>query len=154
MNMPGNESLAIPALKKQPCAPWPKANTAQGFWWDKRSIARWFYLGNVYRMDNKLEDALKAYDTFVNRRSIMGITMWTLWRMRSSRAKGLKLSLTVGGGGWAVAGHLINSTAAELRPVTSRDGSTLFFCAGLNSMTHYDYRKNGDTGVSLWISIL
>lgn len=67
MNIPGSEALAIPCFEKA-----ITNTTAKNKYRDK-SIEEdyapwhaWFYLGNVYRIANRLKDALEAYNTFIN----------------------------------------------------------------------------------------
>jgi hypothetical protein len=67
MNIPGREALAIPCFEKataQTVAKNKYRNKDIGE--NNAPLHAWFYLGNVYRANNMLADALKAYDTFIN----------------------------------------------------------------------------------------
>jgi hypothetical protein len=67
MNMPGSEALAIPCLEKAVKHIVPKKKYNRKDFNEKSApLYAWFYLGNVYRISNRLDDAMKAYSTFVN----------------------------------------------------------------------------------------
>ncbi|MFO7370123.1 MAG: hypothetical protein R6X09_07640 [Bacteroidales bacterium] len=67
MNIPGMEVLAIPYFEKA------TARTVAKNQYNRKSFEEtnapwhsWFYLGNVYRIAGRLDDALDAYNTFIN----------------------------------------------------------------------------------------
>jgi hypothetical protein len=159
MNMPGSEVLAVPCFEKavKHIVPKKKYNKKD---FDAKSapLYAWFYLGNVYRINNRLDDALKAYDTFINSPFYFGDYNQAIVENEiksCERAKiiqdnpvplsELKLDTS------------INTGASELNPVISRDERTLVFVRRLKFYDAvYITEKNGDTWtqpVNLNISI-
>jgi hypothetical protein len=148
MNVPGSEALAVPCLEKavKQIVPKKKYNR-KDFDGKSAPLYAWFYLGNVYRINNRLDDALKAYDIFVNSPFYNGDYNQAIVENEikaCERAKiiqdnpvplsELKLDTT------------INTGASELNPVISRDEHTLVF---IRRLKFYDAifitEKNGDT---------
>lgn len=63
LNIPGLERLAIPYLEKAVTNTTLKYKE-RDFEIKKAPHHAWFYLGNAYRIDNRLDEALEAYETF------------------------------------------------------------------------------------------
>ncbi len=148
MNVPGSEALAIPCLEKavKQIVPKKKYNK-KDFDGKSAPLYAWFYLGNVYRVNNRLDDALKAYDIFINSPFYYGDYNQAIVENEikaCERAKiiqdnpvplsELKLDTT------------INTEASELNPVISRDENTLLFVRRLKFYDAiYITEKSGDT---------
>ncbi len=148
MNIPGSEALAVPCLEKavKQIVPKKKYNK-KDFDGKSAPLYAWFYLGNVYRINNRLDDALKAYDIFVNSPFYYGDYNQAIVENEikaCERAKiiqdnpvplsELKLDTT------------INTEASELNPVISRDENTLVFVRRLKFYDAiYITEKSGDT---------
>lgn len=147
MNIPGSEALAVPCLEKavKQIVPKKKYNKKD---FDEKSapLYAWFYLGNVYRINNRLDDAMKAYTTFVNSPFYYGDYNQAIVENEikaCERAKiiqdnpipvsELKLD------------SMINTDASELSPVISRDERILIF---VRRLKFYDAifitEKNGN----------
>jgi tetratricopeptide (TPR) repeat protein len=67
MNLPGSEAMAVPCFEKA------VQHTVSKKKYDHKDFAEtsaplhaYFYLGNVYRAINRLDDALRVYKTFIN----------------------------------------------------------------------------------------
>jgi hypothetical protein len=148
MNMPGSEALAIPCFEKSVKQVVPKKKyNKKDFDGKSAPLYAWFYLGNVYRVNNRLTDALKAYDTFVNSPFYYGDYNQAIVENEikaCERAKIIqdnpvplletKLDTT------------INTGASEFSPVISRDERTLVFVRRLKFYDAvYITEKNGDT---------
>lgn len=67
MNIPGSEIKAIPCFEKATLRTVEK-NKYKGKDFGERNapLHAWFYLGNVYRIGGRLDDALNAYNMFIN----------------------------------------------------------------------------------------
>jgi hypothetical protein len=129
MNMPGSEALAVPCFEKSVKQIVPKKKyNKKDFDGKSAPLYAWFYLGNVYRINNRLDDAMKAYDTFVNSPFYFGDYNQAIVENEiraCERAKIIQdnpvplseLRLDTS----------INTGAAELNPVISRDEHTLIF---------------------------
>ncbi len=63
LNIEGLERLAIPYLEKAVTSTTMKYKE-RNFDIKKAPHHAWFYLGNAYRIDNRLDEALEAYETF------------------------------------------------------------------------------------------
>ncbi len=129
MNLAGSEALAIPCFEKavRHIVPKKKYNR-KDFNETSAPLYAWFYLGNVYRINNRLDDAMKAYRTFVNSPFYYGDYNQAIVENEikaCERAKIIqdnpvpvtefKLDST------------INTEAAEFSPVISRDERILVF---------------------------
>jgi hypothetical protein len=148
MNLPGSESLAVPCFEKavKQIVPKKKYNR-KDFDGKSAPLYAWFYLGNVYRINNRLDDALKAYDVFVNSPFYYGDYNQAIVENEikaCERAKIIQdnpvpvseLKLDT----------MINTNASELNPVISRDERTLVFIRRLKFYDAiYITQKKGDT---------
>jgi hypothetical protein len=147
MNVPGSEALAVPCLEKAVKQVVPKKKyNKKDFDGKSAPLYAWFYLGNVYRINNRLDDALKVYDIFVNSPFYYGDYNQAIVENEikaCERAKiiqdnpvplsELKLDTT------------INTEASELNPVISRDEKTLVFVRRLKFYDAiYITEKGGD----------
>jgi tetratricopeptide (TPR) repeat protein len=67
LNIPGSEALAIPFFEKSILKTVAKNKyRKKNFYETNAPLHAYFYLGNAYRICNQLDDALKAYYTFIN----------------------------------------------------------------------------------------
>lgn len=67
LNIPGGEALAIPFFEKSIIRTVAKKKyRKKDFYETNAPLHAYFYLGNAYRISNRLDDALKAYYTFIN----------------------------------------------------------------------------------------
>jgi len=129
LNIPGNETLAIPYFEKA------VRKTVAKNKYRKKDIEETnaplhalFYLGNVYRMNNQLDDALKVYGTFVNSPFYYGNYNETIVDNEikaCERAKIIKDSPI--DFAEQVLDTVVNTTASELNPVVSADGTFMVF---------------------------
>ncbi len=129
MNIPGSEAMAVPCFEKAVKKVVPKKKyNKKDFNGESAPLYAWFYLGNVYRINNRLDEAMNAYNTFVNSPFYYGDYNQAIVEneIRScERAKIIQdnpvpiseLKLDT----------VINTSASELNPVISRDERTLVF---------------------------
>ncbi len=129
MNVSGSEALSVPCFEKavKQIVPKKKYNKKD---FDEKSapLYAWFYLGNVYRISNRLADALKAYDTFTNspfyygdyNQAIVENEIKACERAKIIQDNPVPLSEIR-------LDSLINTEASELSPVISRDERILVF---------------------------
>lgn len=129
MKMPGSECLAVPCFEMAVRHIVPKQKyDRKAFEETQAPLHAWFYLGNVYRVCNRLTDALNAYSTFVNSPFYEGNYNLAIVEneVRSSeRAKIIQdnpIAMEE-----VLLDTMINTSAAELHPVFSSDGNTLIF---------------------------
>jgi hypothetical protein len=147
MNMPGSETMAVPCFEKSVKHVVPKKKyNRKDFDGKSAPLYAWFYLGNVYRISNRLDDALKAYDTFVNspfyygdyNQAIVENEIKACERSKIIQDNPVPLSELK-------LDTLINTGASELNPVISRDERTLVF---IRRLKFYDAifitEKNGN----------
>jgi tetratricopeptide (TPR) repeat protein len=129
MNIPGSESLAVKcfenAVKK---TVGKKQYNPRQFDEKSAPLHAWFYLGNVYKMTGRLDDAMEAYDTFVNSPLYYGNYNITVVENEIKSCKRAKIIM-----GRPVDASIealdtvINTSAAELFPVISSDEQHLVF---------------------------
>lgn len=129
MNIPGSEALAVPYFEKATQQTVAK-NKYKGkdFMEKSAPLHAWFYLGNAYRISNRLEDALRAYDTFINSPFYYGNYNENIVENEiksCERAKILQDSPVDFEA--QLLDTLINTEAAEMFPAASRDGRNLAF---------------------------
>ena len=129
LNIPGNEILAIPYFEKA-----AEKIVAKNKYRRKdieetnAPLHALFYLGNVYRMNNQLDDALKVYVTFVNSPYYIGNYNETIVDNEikaCERAKIIKdspIDITE-----QVLDSVVKTTGSELNPVVSADGNFIVF---------------------------
>jgi tetratricopeptide (TPR) repeat protein len=137
MNIPGKEQLAIPCFEKA------SKNTVEKKKYRMKDfdelnapLHTWFYLGNVYRMAGRLDEALTAYNTFINSPFYYGnynINVVENEIKSCERAKIIMDSPV------DVAiepmDSVINSSASELNPVISSDETQMVF---IRKLKFYD----------------
>jgi tetratricopeptide (TPR) repeat protein len=150
MNIPGSECLAVPCFESAVRNTVPKQKyDRKAFEETDAPLHAWFYLGNVYRICNRLSDALRAYSTFVNSPYYEGNYNLAIVENEiksCERAKIIEdnpIDMTE-----QVLDTMVNTEAAELHPVLSADGNTLVF---VRRLKFYDAilqteRKNGKWG--------
>ncbi len=147
MNVSGSEALSVPCFEKavKQIVPKKKYNKKD---FDEKSapLYAWFYLGNVYRISNRLADALKAYDTFTNspfyygdyNQAIVENEIKACERAKIIQDNPVPLSEIK-------LDSLINTEASELSPVISRDERILVFVRRLKFYDAvYITEKNGE----------
>ena len=148
MNMPGSESLAIPYFEKAILQTVSRKQFREKDFAETRApLHALFYLGNVYRMKNRLDDALRVYNVFISSPFYYGNYNENIVdnEIRScERAKIIQdnpVSVVE-----QVLDTMINTNASELYPVITRDESTLVF---LRKLKFYDAifltTRKGDT---------
>jgi hypothetical protein len=137
MNMPGSETLAIPCFEKAANkAVDKKKYRTREFSETNAPLHAWFYLGNIYRIAGRLDDALNAYNVFINSPFYLGnynINVVENEIKSCERAKIIMDSPID-----AVIepmDSLINTMASELYPVVSSDEKTMVF---IRKLKFYD----------------
>lgn len=129
LNIPGQETLAIPYLEKA-IKHLTEKNKYKKRSFDETNapLHALFYLGNAYRIDNQLDKALKAYNTFVLSPFYAGnynVTIVENEIKSCERAKIIEDNPVR-----IIEIHLpenINTSASELYPVVSFDEKRLVF---------------------------
>lgn len=129
LNMTGNEVLAIPYLEQAvQYTVERKKYKGKDFEEDRAPLHAWFYLGNAYRINNQLAEALEAYETFIGSPFYYGnynIAIVENEIAACERAKIIQdhpISMEE-----EVLGGNINTDASELYPVVSPDEQVLVF---------------------------
>jgi tetratricopeptide (TPR) repeat protein len=129
LNIPGSEVLAIPCFEKA-----VRSTVAKNKYRKKEitetnaPLHAYFYLGNAYRIGNRLDEALNAYSTFVNSPFYEGnynVAIVDNEIMSCERAKIIRdnpIDMAE-----AKLDTIINTEAAELNAVISHDEKTLVF---------------------------
>jgi tetratricopeptide (TPR) repeat protein len=147
MNVPGSEALAVPCFEKavKQIVPKKKYNK-KDFDGKSAPLYAWFYLGNVYRISNRLDEALKAYDTFINSPFYFGDYNQAIVE---NEIKACERAKIIQDNPVPVSevklDTMINTDASELYPVVSRDERTLVFVRRLKFYDAiYITEKNGD----------
>ena len=129
MNIPGKEHLAIPcfevAVKRTVDK---KKYRARDFNETNAPLHAMFYLGNVYRMNGRLNDALKTYDGFVNSPLYYGNYNINVVENEIKSCERAKVIMDSPVDAQIVpVDTSINTPASEIHPVASSDGNTLVF---------------------------
>jgi tetratricopeptide (TPR) repeat protein len=129
MNLPGIEAKAVPCFEiaiQHTVA--KKKYNRKDFGETNAPLHAYFYLGNVYRIINRLDDALKVYKTFINspfyygnyNESIVENEIKSCERakiIQDNPVEMVELALD----------SSINTSSSELYPVISGDENTLVF---------------------------
>lgn len=129
MNMPGSEAMAIPCFEKAVKHIVPKKKYNKKDFGEKNApLYAWYYLGNVYRICNRLDDAMKAYDIFVNSPFYYGDYNQSIVE---NEVKACERAKIIQDNPIAIEtiplDTSINTMASELNPVISKDENTLIF---------------------------
>jgi tetratricopeptide (TPR) repeat protein len=129
MNTPGDETLAIPCFEKAVTQTVAKKKYRDRDPEEKNApLHAWFYLGNVYRASNRLNDALNAYNTFVTSPFYYGNYNVNIVENEIKSCERAKIVLD---NPVAVEELLldttINSPASEIFPVVSAEGQAIIF---------------------------
>jgi tetratricopeptide (TPR) repeat protein len=129
LNMAGSEALAIPCLEKAVKHIEAKQKYKQKDIAETHApLHAYFYLGNAYRMGNRLDDAMKAYSTFINSPFYYGnynVTIVENEIKSCERAKIIQdnpVNISQD-----LLDTIINTEADEMNPVISQDENTLLF---------------------------
>jgi tetratricopeptide (TPR) repeat protein len=148
MNIPGEETLAVPHFLKATKKTTAKNKyRAKDFEESSAPLHAWFYLGNVYRIANRLEDALMAYDTFVRSPFYYGNYNVNIVENEIKSCERAKIILDRPVEFVELAlDTMINTSASEIYPVVSADGQSMAF---IRRLKFYDaiffVTKNGDS---------
>jgi hypothetical protein len=129
MNIPGSEAKAIPCFEKAILhIEGKKQYDRKDFAEANSPLHAYFYLGNVYRMNNRLDDALKAYNTFINSPFYYGNYNETIVENEIKSCERAKIiqDNPVGLEEQAL-DTVINTDASEIYPVVTGDEGTLVF---------------------------
>lgn len=129
MNIPGLEQLAVPYFEKATKnIVTKKLYRSHDFFETNAPLHAWFYLGNAYRIAGRLNDALHAYDFFINSPLYYGnynINVVENEVKSCERAKIIMdspVTATI-----EPLDSSINTAASELYPVISSDEQTMVF---------------------------
>ena len=148
LNIPGKEHLAIPyfvasldkVVSKQ-------AYRRRSFEESAAPLHAYFYLGNAYRMNNQLNEALECYAKFIDSPYFYNNYNLNVVDREIKSCERAKIIQDAPVNFERInLGENINSGFSEERPVISADGNTLVF---IRRLQFYDAiffsRKNGDT---------
>lgn len=148
MNIPGEEALAIPYFEKATKQTVAK-NKYRGkdFEESNAPLHAWFYLGNVYRISNKLDEALIAYDTFIRSPFYYGNYNVNIVENEIKSCERAKIILdSPVEFDEQVLDTVINTSASEISPAVSADGQSMAFIRRLKFYDAVFYTtKKGDT---------
>jgi tetratricopeptide (TPR) repeat protein len=137
LNIPGSEVLAIPYFEKSIIRTVAKKKyRGKDFYETNAPLHAYFYLGNAYRISNRLDDALKAYYTFINSPFYFGnynLNVVENEIKSCERAKIIQDNPLVYTE--QALDTLINTTAEELHPVVSANEKYIVF---IRKLKFYD----------------
>jgi hypothetical protein len=145
LNISGEEYKAVPYLEKAIKSTVEKKRYKSNSFEEKNApLHAFFYLGNAYRIDNQLDKALEAYQTFLNSPYYYGNYNETIVEneikaceraliIRDSPVKLIEEAMP----------DPLNSASSELHPVVSDDEKTIVFIRKLKFydailLCHYD----------------
>jgi tetratricopeptide (TPR) repeat protein len=146
LNIPGQEHLAVPFFEKAVQNTVPKREyRAKDFHEENAPLHALYYLGNAYRIADRLEDALDAYNKFMDSPYFYGnynISVVETEIKSCERAKIIqdspiqmnKISLS----------DPFSSDFSETNPVLSQDGKTLVFIRRLKFYDAVFVSRNKD----------
>ncbi len=148
MNIPGKEQLAIPFFQRATKRIVPKKSYNKKSFSEKAApLHAYFYLGNVYRIDNQLDNALESYQKFIDspfyygnyNLNIVDQEIKSCERAKIIQDAPLDLEMVN-------LGENINSGFSEEKPVISADGNTLVFVRRLQfyDAIFYSVKKEGE----------
>lgn len=148
LNMPGSENNAVKYFERAVTKTVAKKKYRYGDVNEtKAPLHAWFYLGNVYRIDGKLSEAMKAYETFINsplyygnyNETVVENEIKSLERARIIMESPVDVAIQPLDTG-------INTTASELCPIVTNDQSSIVF---IRRLKFYDailqVSKQGET---------
>lgn len=135
LNIPGMETKSIPYLERAS----KKLSTTwrENFYREtKAPVYVLFYLGNAYRINNQLDEALKTYQKLTKHPKFEDIMnpglvqqeIVSCERAKVIRDKPVKIHVTA-------LDTTINNAQSNYRPILSLDGNTLIY---MNSLTFYN----------------
>ena len=156
LNIQGQEHLAVPYFEVASKKTVPKRDyKSKDFKERNAPLHALFYLGNAYRMAGDLENALRAYRTFIDSPYFYGNynfgvvegEMESCERAKIIHDSPIEMTKTL-------ISEPISTSFSEFRPVTSHDGKKLAFVRGLK---FYDgvfvaEQKNGEWSTPVNIS--
>ncbi len=155
LNIPGQEYLAVKYLETAAQNTVPKREyNGRKFNFEKAPLHAYFYLGNAYRADGQLDNALKAYNKFLDSPYFHGnynLTVVENEIKSCERAKiiqdtPVKLKTQK-------LGPEINTDYSEFNALKSGDGNTLVFVRGLKFYDAIFYSIKEEGGWSKPINI-
>jgi tetratricopeptide (TPR) repeat protein len=137
LNIPGSELQAIECFKKAVIRTVPKNRyRKRDFNETNAPLHAWYYLGNAYRLNNQLGEALDAYTTFVNSPFYYGNYNVNIVENEIKSCERAKIILdTPIEMNEVLLDSVVNTASSETYPVISTDGQTLIF---VRSLTFYD----------------
>lgn len=150
LNIPGLEYKAVPYFQVAIKNIVPKrAYDSREFIEEEAPLHAWFFLGNAYRMAGKLDDALKAYFTFMDspyflnnyNPGVVEREIKSCERAKIIQDAPLDLVKTP-------FNESINTSSSEFNPVLSKDGNTLVFVRGLKFYDAVFVSKKTESGWS------
>ena len=129
MNIPGSEVHAIPFFEKAVKQTVSKSKYRQrDFYETNAPLHAWYYLGNVYRMNDMLDKALESYQTFVSSPFYYGNYNVSIVE---NEIKSCERSKIIRDSPVSIEEYaldtVINTSADEINPVISPDGQVLLF---------------------------
>ncbi|MBN2763430.1 MAG: PD40 domain-containing protein, partial [Bacteroidales bacterium] len=137
LNIPGAESQAVPYLEKAVERTIEKNKYKSKSFEEKNApLHAYFYLGNAYRINNQLDKALTAYNTFINSPYYYGNYNETIVENEIKACERAKIiqdspvNLTE-----ELLPEPVNSDASEIRPVVSGNEKTIVF---IRKLKFYD----------------
>jgi len=137
LNIPGKEIKAIPYLEKAIKNLVPKNKYKdKSFEESNAPLHALYYLGNAYRINNQLDEALRAYEEFINspyflynyNQSVVENEIKTCERAKIIQDNPIKVNISL-------LDSKINTSASELYPVVNDDETVLFF---IRKLKFYD----------------
>jgi tetratricopeptide (TPR) repeat protein len=137
LNISGEEAKAIPYLEKAVKNTVEKKKYKPHSWEEKNApLHAYFYLGNAYRINNQLDKAMNAYQTFINSPYYYGNYNETVVE---NEIKACERALIIRDSPIKMIEEVlpdpINSASSELHPVVSDDEKTIIF---IRKLKFYD----------------
>jgi len=155
LNIPGEEFKAIPYFKTAVLNITDKKSYRQRSFEENRAPWHaWFYLGNAYRMNDQLDKALLAYETFIDSPYYWGNYNLAIVENEVKSAERAKIiqDNPVKYKQDPLPGH-INTPASEMKPAISGDTGSLVFVRKLAFYDALFYTVRTDSGWSQPVNI-
>jgi hypothetical protein len=150
MNINGSEARAIPCFEIAVKRTVPKTRYRdRDIYEEEAPLHAWYYLGNVYRMQGRLEEALTAYETFVTSPfyygnynvNIVENEIKACSRAKIIRDSPVKYQKTC-------FDTVVNTEASEIHPVITQDGLRMVFVRRLKFYDAIFYTEKHESGWS------
>lgn len=155
LNIPGQEYLAVKYFEVAVEKIKPKKEyKARDFNEDSAPLHAYFYLGNAYRMDGQLDQALKAYNRFIDspyfinnyNLNVVEIEMFSCERAKIIQDTPIEMQKKKLDGQF-------NSEFSEFHAVKSTDGKSMVFIRGLKFYDAIFYSVKTEEGWSKPLNI-